>query len=333
MTTEVNDALADGVPVVALESSVLAQGLPIPANRLAAEAMTTAVQGAGAVPAITAVVRGVATLGLEPAELERFLAREGVRKVSARDIPVAIAQQADGATTVAGSLALARFVPLRVFATGGIGGVHREPTYDESADLLELARSPLVVVCAGAKSILDLPSTMERLESLGVTVLGYRTDELPGFFTAETGVRVPTRAESPEEIAAIYEASVRLGRQQAVVVLQPPPAAVAMPREEVERAVEAALERARREGVRGGAVTPFLLAAVERQTEGRSLAVNLALLEQNARLAAEIAVALERRTREQVRGGRRGRGGGRGGKRRSARAGRTGRGGGGRTSR
>jgi pseudouridine-5'-phosphate glycosidase len=281
-------------PVVALESSVLAQGLPIPANRDAAARMTRAVERSGAVPAITAVVAGQCTLGLEPAELERFLLRDGVRKVSARDLPVAMAQRADGATTVAASLCIAGAVGVEVFATGGIGGVHRDAPFDESGDLPELARTPMVVVCAGAKSILDLPATLERLETLGVTVVGYRTDELPGFFTRTTGLRLGARAESAEEIARIYRGSRALGRTQAILVVQPPPADLALPNEIVDAAVVTALEDARRSDIRGAAVTPFLLAAVERATEGRSLRTNLGLLEENAALAATIAVALAR---------------------------------------
>jgi pseudouridine-5'-phosphate glycosidase len=288
----VADAIAAGRPVVALESSVLAQGLPIPANREAAERMERGVRAAGAVPAVTAVVRGAPTLGLEPADLERFLAREGVRKVSARDLAGAVVAGADGATTVAATLALARLGGVSVFATGGIGGVHREPAFDESADLVELARVPLVVVCAGAKSILDLPATLERLETLGVPVVGYRTGELPGFFTTTTGLPTSGRAESASEIAALFRAQQRLGRPGALLVVQPPPAEFALPAELVERAVAGALEAARSGDVRGAAVTPFLLGAVERATGGRSLAANLALLEANARLAGEIAAAL-----------------------------------------
>ena len=203
----VADALAWSRPVVALESSVLAQGLPIPANREAAERMTNAVERAGALAAVTAVVRGVCTLGVDGDELERLLQRDGVRKVSARDLPVAMAQQADGATTVAASLAIASAAGATVFATGGIGGVHRDAIFDESGDLGELARTPMVVVCAGAKSILDLPATLERLETLGITVVGYQTDELPGFFTRTTGLRLPARAESARDVAAIHRAA------------------------------------------------------------------------------------------------------------------------------
>lgn len=286
---EVSAALAARQPVVALESSVLAQGLPIPDNREAAALMTSAVRRSGAVPAITAVVRGTSTIGLEHDELERFLAREGVTKVSARDVPLAVARKQDGATTVAASLMLAHAAGIEVFATGGIGGVHRDASFDESADLLELARTPLVVVCAGAKSILDLHATWERLESLGIPVIGYRTDELPGFFTAETGILLNARVESVEEIVAVWRAQRALGRSQSLVVVQPPPREHALPRDAVETAVTDAQRQAADEGVRGAAVTPYLLAAVTRLTKGVSLRANLALLERNAALAGEIA--------------------------------------------
>ena len=292
VSAPVADALRDGRPVVALESSVLAQGLPIPANREAAERMMAAVERAGAVPAITAVVRGVATLGITEEELERFLARAGVLKVSARDLPVAIAKKADGATTVAASLCLAGAMHVEVFATGGIGGVHRDAPFDESADLAELARTPMIVVCAGAKSILDLPATLERLETLGVAVVGYRTDELPGFFTRSTGLQLTARADAVEDIVAMHRASRALGRPQATLVVQPPPADVALPFDLIDGAVTAALAEARRAGVRGAAVTPFLLNAVLGATEGRSLAANLGLLDANAELAGRIAAVL-----------------------------------------
>jgi len=289
---ELRRAIDAGEPVVALESSVFAQGLPAPANRECVQRMTAAVRAGGAHAAITAVAHGVPTLGLEPDELERFLAGAGVRKVSARDLAAAVAQQADGATTVAGSLALAHLAGLRVFATGGIGGVHREPAFDESADLVELSRTPMVVVCAGAKAILDLAATAERLETLGVPVVGYRTSDLPGFYTADTGIALSSRTESAAEVARMFTAHRALGRRQALLVVQPPPAQVALSRVEVEDAVGRAVARARAAGVRGAAVSPYLLAAVTEVTKGRSLTVNLALLEQNAGLAAEIAAAL-----------------------------------------
>lgn len=292
LTGPVAAAVAAGTPVVALESSVLAQGLPIPANRAAADGMSAAVTAAGAVPAISAIVAGTPTLGLERDELERFLRREGVHKVSARDLAPAMARGADGATTVAASLALATSAGIPVFATGGIGGVHRDAPFDESADLAELARSPVVTVCAGAKSILDLPATLERLESLGVPVIGFGTDRMPGFFTVDAGLPLAWRVDTPEEIAEIAAHHVALGRREAILVVQPPPATLALPRETVDAAVDAALGDARRTGIAGPAVTPFLLAAVERATGGRSLEVNLALLEANARLAGRIAVAM-----------------------------------------
>ena len=285
-------ARAAGRPLVALESSVLAQGLPAPANREADRRMRAAVAARGAVPAVTAVVRGVPTLGLEGEALERFLARDGVAKVSARDLPVTMAQGRDGATTVAAALVLAARGGLDVFATGGIGGVHREAPFDESADLAELARTSVVTVCAGAKSILDLPATLERLETLGVTVVGYGTDEFPGFFTARTGLPVPARVDTPAAVARILRAARALGRPGGVLVVQPPPASAALDPTLVASAVTEALATAATAGVRGPAVTPHLLAAVERATGGRSLAANLALLEANAALAAEIAVAL-----------------------------------------
>lgn len=285
-------ARAAGRPLVALESSVLAQGLPAPANREADRRMRAAVAARGAVPAVTAVVCGVPTLGLEGEALERFLARDGVAKVSARDLPVTMAQGRDGATTVAAALVLAARGGLDVFATGGIGGVHREAPFDESADLAELARTSVVTVCAGAKSILDLPATLERLETLGVTVVGYGTDEFPGFFTARTGLPVPARVDTPAAVARILLAARALGRPGGVLVVQPPPASAALDPTLVASAVTEALATAATAGVRGPAVTPHLLAAVERATGGRSLAANLALLEANAALAAEIAVAL-----------------------------------------
>ena len=292
VSAPVADALAAGRPVVALESSVLAPGLPIPDNSQAAIKMMGGVRRGGALPAITAVVKGECALGLTEEELERFLERTGVRKVAARDLPVAVTQGALGATTVSASLCIAGAAGVRVFATGGIGGVHRNAPYDESSDLIELSRTPMVVVCAGAKSILDLPATLERLETLGVTVVGYRTDEMPGFFTRTTGLRLSARAESAEEIASIYRASRALGRRQAVLVVQPPPAAVALPQTLVDRAVQQALQQASASAIHGAAVTPYLLAAVLKATEGRSLWANLGLLEENALLAGSIASTL-----------------------------------------
>ncbi len=285
------EALANGTPVVALETSVLSQGLPIPYNADAAHRMVYAVERAGAVPALTAVAAGQATLGITSEELKRFLARDGVRKVSARDLAACMVQGADGATTVAASMTLAHAGGIEVFATGGIGGVHRGAPFDESADLTALSEIPVIVVCAGAKSILDLPATLERLETLGVPVVGYRTSELPGFFTLGTGLRVPQRAESAEEIARIARAHWALGARSAVLVVQPPPAAAALDQQTVDAAVAGAVRDAAEAGISGAALTPFLLGAVLAATDGASLPANLALLESNATLAAQIAVA------------------------------------------
>jgi pseudouridine-5'-phosphate glycosidase len=263
--------------------------------------MVGAVEREEAVAGITAVVRGVPTVGLEPDELERFLRRDGVRKVSARDLPFAMATSADGATTVAATLALASIAGIEVFATGGIGGVHRDAPFDESADLVELSRTPMIVVCAGAKSILDLPATWERLETLGIPVVGYRTNQLPGFFTSDTGIALDTRVESADQIAEIFRAHRALGRRQSLLVVQPPPAEFALDRASVEAAVSEAQREAAASGIRGAGVTPFLLAAVTRLTGGSSLDANLALLEQNARLAGEIATV---RCRTRARGAR-----------------------------
>lgn len=294
LSDRVAAAKARGEGVVVLESSVFAQGLAIPANRQAATCMLAAVEAQGATPAVTAVATGVPRVGLEGEDFERFLHRTGVRKVSARDLALCMAQRADGATTVAATLVLGALAGLTVFATGGIGGVHRDAPFDESADLVELARTPMLVVCAGAKSILDLPATLERLETLGVPVVGYRTRELPGFFTAGTGLSLDASVESPEEAAALWRHHRALGRPGSVVLVQPPPAAAALSADIVGEATVHALQQARKAGVRGGAVTPFLLAEIERRTAGASVHANLALLEANASLAAQIAVALSR---------------------------------------
>lgn len=290
LSNDVRDARREGRPVVALESSVLAQGLPIPANREAEQRMRGAIAALDAVPAVTAVVRGVPTVGLDGADLERFLLRDGIAKVSARDLPWAMVAKRDGATTVAASLVLSVAAGIPVFATGGIGGVHRDAPYDESADLFELSRCPVVTVCAGAKSILDLSATVERLETLGVPVIGYRTEHFPGFFTARSGIGVGAVADTAQQVAEAFRAQRALGSRSALLVVQAPPDA--LDERLVAEAVDAALAASRQAGVRGAAVTPFLLAAVDRATGGRTLRANLALLEANAALAAEIAVAL-----------------------------------------
>ena len=263
--------------------------------------MLGAVERRGAVPAIAAISRGRPTLGLEADDLKRFLRRDGVRKVSSRDLGPAMAQRADGATTVAATLVLTRQSKIRVFATGGIGGVHRRShreldlnaqVRDESADLMELARSRVIVVCAGAKSILDLPATWERLETLGIPVIGYRTNELPGFFTSETGIHLSVRCDTATEIADIARNHWAIGNDESLLVVQAPPSEHAMMGRDVERAIAEALVEAEAKAIEGPAMTPFLLEAVSRLTNRRTLDVNLALLESNATLAADIACSL-----------------------------------------
>jgi pseudouridine-5'-phosphate glycosidase len=256
--------------------------------------MDAAGRGAGAVPAITAVVQGQAAAGITPDELRRFLAGTNVAKASARDLGIAIARGQDAATTVAGALVICHLAGIRVFATGGIGGVHHS-AFDESADLIELARTPVIVVCTGAKSILNLPATVERLETLGITVIGYRTVEFPGFHYASAGIPVPASVENVGQIVDVYLAQRALAHPAAVLVVQPPPKEAALDRGEVESAIRTALEKAQRHGISGAATTPWLLRVLAQSTGGRAIETNLALLEANARLAGELAVELARR--------------------------------------
>jgi pseudouridine-5'-phosphate glycosidase len=254
--------------------------------------MCAAIESHHAVPAVLAIVRGAPTVGLEGDDLERFLRRDGVEKVAARDLGWAAARGLDGATTVAASLALCAAAGIDVFATGGIGGVHREPPFDESGDLLELSRTSAIAVCSGAKAILDLTATFERLDSLGVAVIGFGTDEFPGFYTRHTSLRLSASSDDPHEVVRAFRAHRALGRPGALLVVQPPPPGAALDARLVEDAVQHALAKARAAGVTGSAITPFLLAAVDHGTSGASRAANLALLEANAALAARLAVAL-----------------------------------------
>jgi pseudouridine-5'-phosphate glycosidase len=290
----VSAALREGRPVVALESTLIAHGLPRPLNLDTARAAEDAVRAEGAVPATIAVLHGQPIVGLEASELEELASAEGVRKASRRDLGVAVAQGATAATTVAATMFLAHRAGIRVFATGGIGGVHpasagRPP--DVSADLIELARTAVAVVCAGAKSILDLPATLEMLESFGVPVLGYGVDEFPAFYLRTSGLPVSARVSTPEESAAALAAHWSLDGA-GVVVAQPPPAERALDPNEFAAALRWAEAEAERQGVRGAALTPFLLARLAERTAGRSLSVNRALILANARLAARIARAL-----------------------------------------
>jgi pseudouridine-5'-phosphate glycosidase len=291
---EIEAALADRRPVVALESTLIAHGLPWPVNLDTARAAEEAVRAAGAVPATIAVLAGRPTIGLTPAQLER-LGREGnVRKAGRRDLAAAVAQKADAATTVSATMALAHRAGIAVFATGGIGGVHRGSPWDVSADLLELARTPVLVVCAGAKSILDLPATLEVLETQGVPVLGYRTDTFPAFYLTSSGLPVSARVESAEEAAEVAARHWQLGGAGLALACPLPPEA-ALQEQEFAGALRRAEELAEQSGVRGPALTPFLLARVAELTEGRSLRANQVLIVANARLAGEVAAALGER--------------------------------------
>jgi pseudouridine-5'-phosphate glycosidase len=283
------DARDAGRPIVALESTVISHGLPYPDNLHLARAMEDEVRAAGALPATVGVVGGVPTLGMTAEQIERFARAEGILKLSRRDIGYAVALRRDGATTVAATMALAAQAGVAVFATGGIGGVHRgaRESWDVSGDLTELARTPVLVVCAGAKAILDLPATLEYLETAGVPVLGLGVEEFPAFYSPSSGLPA-ARVESPAEAAAVWRAHRSLGGGGMLLAV-PPPAEVALPRAAVEIAVERALGRASAAGVRGQAVTPFLLAAVAEETQGESMRTNIALLRQNARVAAQVA--------------------------------------------
>jgi pseudouridylate synthase len=291
---EVAAALADGRPVVALESTVLAHGLPRPRNLEVGRAMEQAVADGGAVPATVGVVAGVPRVGMGGAEIERLATAEGVLKLSTRDLAVPVARGTDGATTVAATMWLAVRAGVQVFATGGIGGVHRGEDRDVSADLTELGRTPMLVVCAGAKSVLDLPGTREALETAGVLVAGWGTDELPAFYAARSGIAVDVRVDDAEQAAALWRAHRGLGLPGAMLLCVPPPAEQALDADEVEAAIARALEGARREGIRGKEVTPYLLRAVAAATGGRSLEANVALLLNNARVAASVAAAIAR---------------------------------------
>ena len=292
-SAEVRQALAAGRPVVALESTIISHGLPRPDNLRIAREIEQAVRDAGAVPATVAVVAGTALVGLDDEALSVIATSDDVVKVSVRDLGVVMARGGHGATTVAATSHLAALAGIRVFATGGVGGVHREAreTWDESADLTTLAQTPITLVCAGVKSILDVPATLERLESLNIPVLGYRTDRFPGFYLADSGQPVPWTVDSPDDVAAVMRARDRLGLTGGVVVAQPLPAHEELDRTLHDRTLAAGLQAATDQRVRGKDVTPFLLAWFHEETEGASLTANVRLVLHNARLAAQIATA------------------------------------------
>lgn len=295
ITEEVRDALDRGAAVVALESTLIAHGLPWPDNLTTARAAETAVRAAGAIPATIAVLAGAIHLGLSADALERVASAPGFLKASRADLSHAVARGLDAATTVSATLRIARRAGIGVMATGGLGGVHRDAsrTFDISNDLDELAHADgSAIVCSGAKSILDLPATLEVLETLGVPVVGYRTDCLPAFTSTSSGLPLTARAETLDEAAAIVRAHRALGLPGAVVIAQPVPAEVALDREDMEGALAEALEDALRRDISGKALTPFLLDRIREATGGLSLIANQALIVANAGLAGDLAVAL-----------------------------------------
>lgn len=291
---EVADALRDGRPVVALESTIVSHGLPRPENLRVARQIEATVRDAGAVPATIGMVGGELVVGLDDAQLTRLATVDGVAKLSVRDLAVAAATGADGATTVAATSAVAAAAGIGVFATGGLGGVHREAaqTFDESADLTTLARTPIAVVCAGVKSILDVGATLERLETLGVSVVGYRTRRFPGFYLTDGGFDLDWSVDSPEQVADVLAAREQHGLHGGgLVVANPLPVDEQLDPDLHDRTLADGLALLQRDGVTGKAVTPFLLAHFHSATEGASLAVNVRIILRNADLAARIAVA------------------------------------------
>jgi pseudouridine-5'-phosphate glycosidase len=293
LSGEVREALDSGQAVVALESTVIAHGLPFPTNLETARSMEAIVRQQGASPATTAVLDGQLRVGLTNDELEHLATAKGIRKVSRRDLPIVVASGEDGATTVAATATIAARAGIAIFATGGIGGVHRIPPFDVSNDLPTLASVPVAVVCSGAKSILDLRATLEWLETAGVPVVGYGTNEFPAFYTRQSGLPVDVTVETPQEAAAIVHAARRLELPAGTLITVPVPADAELPARRLEAAITAALAEAEARDIEGSASTPFLLRWIARQTDGASLKANVALLENNAAVAAQIAVVLK----------------------------------------
>lgn len=285
----VSDALRTHKPIVALESAVITHGLPQPFNFNTAMGMEKIIKENGAVPATIALLDGKVRIGLDEDDLKKLAHLDDTRKISCRDFGYAIAKGLSGGTTVAGTMTAAHLAGIRVFATGGIGGVHREAPFDISADLPELSRTPMIVVCAGVKAILDLPATIEVLETYGVLITGYQTTEFPAFYSRSSGLTLDSRMDTPAEIAAAATSQWNLGISRAILVVQPPPADYDIPANEIEGAISDAVAEAKAAGIHGPAVTPFLLEKVKKLTQGRSMETNIQLLLNNARLASQIA--------------------------------------------
>ncbi|MBI5669146.1 MAG: pseudouridine-5'-phosphate glycosidase [Chloroflexi bacterium] len=295
LSPEVADALRDQRAVVALESTLITHGLPYPANVETALAMETAIRDAGAVPATIAVLKGQITVGLSTGDIERLAAAPAgsVRKCSRRDFSIAVGLGEDAATTVAGTMIVAHMAGIRIFATGGIGGVHRGHPFDVSADLIELGRTLVAVVCAGAKSILDLPLTLEVLETQGVPVIGLGTSTLPAFYTRSSGLPIDACVDTPEQAARIIAAGLQLGLTHGYLITVPVPQADELPATTAEAAIQQATDEAAAQGIHGKDVTPFVLKRVAELTEGESRRANVSLLQNNARVGGQIALALQ----------------------------------------
>lgn len=289
---EVSTALSTGRPVVALESTLISHGLPWPRNIEVAHLLERTVREEGAVPATIGVVQGCITVGLTAQQIEHLARGQDVRKVSMRDLAIVTALRLDGATTVAATAWAAHRAGIRVFATGGIGGVHRGQPLDISADLPILAQTPVMVVSAGAKSLLDLPLTLEWLETHGVPVLGYGTDEFPAFYSRHSGLKVDCRVDSPEEVAEVFKTKLELGVEGGLLITVPIPEDAELPSAEVEAAIGEALAAAGERGVTGNQMTPFVLAYLHERTGARTLEANVALLRNNATIGARIAVSM-----------------------------------------
>lgn len=294
VTPRVARALAERTPIVGLESTVITHGLPYPENISLAKDMEDVVSRNGAVPATIAVMDGIIRVGLDEDLLERLATEKNLTKISSRDLSSVITKKQSGGTTVAASIFIAQQVGINVFATGGIGGVHRDSDYDISTDLLQLAETPLIVVCAGAKAILDLPATLEYLETHGVPVVGFQTNEFPAFYSRQSGLITNTSAEAPYEIAQLASTHWSLGFKSSVLVTVPIPEQDEIPFEEIQMVIDKALREAKEAGIHGQQVTPFLLSRVSELSEKKSLRANLALLKNNARIAAQIACAFPR---------------------------------------
>lgn len=287
---EVSGALHFDKPIVALESTVIAHGLPYPQNIETANKMEQIVRDNGAIPATIAIFNGEILVGLDANQLEHLAIGKNIRKISRRDLPVALGRKLTCATTVATTSFIAQAAGIQVFATGGIGGVHRGYSYDISADLSELANTPMIVVCSGAKIVLDLPATREWLETYGVTVLGWQCEEFPAFYSRSSGLPVDERVETAHDVAAIADARAELGMNSSILVTVPVPEAAEIDADELEDILADALKSASEKKISGKEITPFLLAAMSEASMGRTLAANIALLENNAKVAAEVAV-------------------------------------------